>query len=43
MTNFFLHKKRTSHIRAVMTILWERFAYAGSVSTLNPEIEKKRK
>lgn len=36
-------KKRISHVRAVMTILWERFAYAGSVSTLNPEIQKKRK
>lgn len=36
-------KERISHVRAVMTILWERFAYAGSVSTLNPEIQKKRK
>lgn len=34
--------ERISHIRAVMTILWDRLAYAGSVSTLNPEIQKRK-
>lgn len=37
-----IRRERISHIRAVMTILWERLAYAGSVSTLNPEIQKKK-
>lgn len=37
-----IRRERISHIRAVMTILWERLAYAGSVSTLNPEIQKRK-
>lgn len=38
-----IRRERISHIRAVMTILWERLAYAGSVSTLNPEIQKRKR
>lgn len=37
-----IKRERVSYIRAVMTILWERLAYAGSVSTLNPEIKKRK-
>jgi len=37
-----IRRERVSHIRAVMTILWERLAYTGSVSTLNPEMQKRK-
>lgn len=46
MPNYFqfsyIRRERISHIRAVMTILCDRLAYAGRVSTLNPEIQKRK-